>query len=80
MDPLGEIRFWGQVLGDARRTVYCAPADAGRIRERVAAEGMDHLVTVVPSRIVEPGEAVVADTPAITAGFRETIQKISRSL
>jgi hypothetical protein len=76
MDTLGEVRFWAQVLADAKRTVYCAPADAGRIRDMVAAEGMAHLVAVVPSRFVEPGEAIVADTNAIEAGYRQAIQKV----
>ena len=43
---LTEIRFYEQVLGDAKRTIYCEPHMAAAVRDAVEAHDAGHLFTV----------------------------------
>ena len=45
-DPLTELRFWQQVIGDARRTVLCPPEMESRCKGYVDARGLGGVITV----------------------------------
>jgi len=42
-----EIRFWDQVMTDARRTVICSPENESRCKGYVAARDLTGIITVV---------------------------------
>jgi hypothetical protein len=74
-DPLTEITFWAQVIGDAERTVYCPPEYESRIKCWVEARGMAGIIKVEASRMVPDGQIIVVDHNAIEASMRETMQR-----
>lgn len=71
MDVLTEARFWAQVIGDARRTVYCSPENESRCKGYVAARGMAGIVAVVASPAVPDDRLLVVDDSGIEADWRE---------
>lgn len=62
-----EIRFWSQVVGDAKRTVVCPPDLESRCAGYVRARGLEHLITVKASRYVPENRIFVIDEQAIDA-------------
>ena len=66
-DVLTEVRFWAQVLTDAKRTVLCPPDLESRCKGYVDARGLSHLITVTASQFVPDGRLYVMDEGAIQA-------------
>lgn len=80
-DPLGPLRqflydleFGRIVRAEAKRTAFCHPDDAGRIRWFVDQSGLDDVVRVVESPLVPTGWMFLVDEQAIEAGFREDLR------
>jgi hypothetical protein len=74
LDPLDELRFAVQVLGDAKRTVICPPGIEAELRQAVEAAGAVGW-TVRGDSWVPEGTAYVIDEQAIEAETRETLQR-----
>lgn len=74
LDPLDELRFAFQVLGDAKRTWVCPPSIAAELRAAVNAAGCAGLITVVPSQFVPDGTMYVIDEQGFDADLRQTLQ------
>jgi hypothetical protein len=66
-DVLTEVRFWAQVLTDAKRTVLCPPEFESRCKGYVNTRGLGHLITVTASPFVPDGCLYVMDEGAIQA-------------
>lgn len=66
-EVLTEVRFWQQVIGDARRTVFCPPDLESRCKGYVAARGLEHIITIQASPYVPENTIIVADLGAIDA-------------
>jgi hypothetical protein len=64
-DVLTEVRFWSQVIGDARCTVLCCPDLESRIKGWVGARGMGGVITVEASPSVPADRILVVDQAAI---------------
>lgn len=73
-DVLTEMRFWSQVMTDARRTVFCPPEWESRCRGFVDARGLGGLITVVATPLCPPNRIIVADEQAMEASWRQTLQ------
>ena len=65
MDLLSEVRFWQQVIGDAKRTVLCSPEMESRCKGYVDARGLGGLITVKASRAVPDDRLYVIDEQAV---------------
>ncbi len=74
-EPLTEIRFWAQVLGDSRRTVVCSPENESRIKTWVEAANRAHLISVLANRIVPDDQVYVIDEGALEASHRQVMQR-----
>ena len=66
-DPMTEIRFWEQVIGDSRRTVICPPDLESRCKGYVAARGLEGIITVMASPYCPADRLFVMDEGAIAA-------------
>lgn len=66
-DPLTEVRFWEQIIGDSRRTVYCSPEWESRIKTWVDVRGMGGIITVVATRMLTDDLIVIFDEQALQA-------------
>lgn len=77
-DVLDEVRFWAQVMGDAKRTVICPPDLESRIKGWVDSRGMDGIITVRAERYCPENKVIVMDDPAIEATMREWAQRPPR--
>lgn len=64
---LTEVRFWAQVIGDAKRTVICSPDLESRCKGYVEARGLAGLITVQASPYVPDDRIFVVDEQAIGA-------------
>lgn len=73
-EALTEIRFWAQVLTDARRTVICPPEWESRCKGYVDARELGGLIKVVASPFTPPGQIIVMDEQAMEASWRQTLQ------
>ena len=51
-EMLTEVRFWAQVIGDAKRTIICDPDLESRIKAWIDARGMGGILAVSPSPYV----------------------------
>lgn len=71
-DTLTEVRFWAQVIGDAKRTVMCPPDLESRCKGYVAARGLEHLITVQANPYCPGGRLFVIDEQAIQASVTRT--------
>lgn len=60
-DMLTEVKFWAQVVNDAKRTVLCAPDLESRIKGLVDARGMGGIITVKASPAVPGDRLYVVD-------------------
>lgn len=74
---LTDIRFYEQVIGDAKRTIYCEPSVAAAVRDAVEAHGAGRLFTVVASLACPEGKLIVADNAALEASFNEAMQRMT---
>ena len=73
-DPLTELRFWQQVIGDARRTVLCPPEMESRCKCYVDARGLGGLITVVASRACPDDRLYVMDEQALMASVNRPLR------
>jgi hypothetical protein len=74
-DTLTEVRFWAQIIGDAKRTVFCAPDLESRIKGWVDARGMGGIITVIASPGCPEGRIFIADTPAMQATMNQAMSR-----
>src|SRR5690348_17024114 len=65
MSVWDEVRFWAQVIGDARRTIVCSPELESRLKMSIAARGLDGIYTVEVSRFVPDNRVIIIDQQAI---------------
>lgn len=72
-DVLTEIRFWSQVIGDAKRTVICPPDLESRCKGYVAARGLEHRITVLANQFCPPNQLFVIDGNAVEASVRQSL-------
>lgn len=73
-DMLTEVRFWAQVIGDAKRTVVCNPDLESRIKGWVDARGMGGIIKVEPSPHAPMDRVFVIDEQAIAAAKNRPFQ------
>ena len=73
-DPLTEIRFWQQVIGDSRRTVLCSPDMESHCKGYVDARGLGGLITVVASRACPDDRLYVMDEQALMASVNRPLR------
>lgn len=73
-DVLTEVRFWAQVMTDARRTVFCPPEWESRCKSYVDARNLGGLITVVANPWMPPDQIVVVDENALEASNRQALQ------
>lgn len=73
-DVLTEVRFWSQVIGDAKRTIVCPPDLESRIKGWIDARGMDWMLKVVVNSACPASQILLIDEQAIAADFAESIQ------
>lgn len=78
-DILTETRFWMHVLGDAKRTVVCSPANEEQIKSYVDARGVAGLIEVMSSPFVKDDQILLADTGAMQAMFNQSLHTMRRS-
>jgi hypothetical protein len=74
-DPLTEVHFWAQVIGDAKRTVICSPDLESRVKGWVEARGMGGIITVQAGPFVPDNRLYIIDTPALDASLQQSIQE-----
>lgn len=67
---LTEIKFWSQVMTDAKRTIFCSPENESRCKGYIAARGLSGLLTVIVSPAVADNRLFIVDEQAIRARFR----------
>lgn len=72
-----DIKFATIAREEAKRTVFCHPDEAERLRWQIGQNGLDDVLTLVESPFVPAGQAYVADMGAIEAA---TNQGSTRSL
>lgn len=72
-------KFWEQIKGDAKRTVLCEPHRLPEILALVEDRRYDH-ITVLASQFCPEGQLLVIDDGAMEAGFRQTVQRLARSM
>ncbi|MFP8944679.1 hypothetical protein ACLIYM_25050 [Streptomyces fenghuangensis] len=77
---LDDIRFHAQIIGDAKRTIYCEPAVEEAVRAAVEEMDAGHLLTVVASPACPAGRLLVIDEQALEASYRATIQRSARGI
>lgn len=77
---LTDIRFYEQIVGDAKRTIICQPSMLDAIREVVEARGVGHVYTVRASLACPDGKLLVLDEQAMEASFQQAAQRGLRSL
>lgn len=76
---LTEIRFYEQILGDAKRTIYCQPSVAAAVRDAVEAHGTGHLFTVRSTPACPEGKLILVDDQALEASFNAAVQRGMRN-
>ena len=74
MSILDNIRFWAQVVQDARRTLVVSPELEAPVVELVEAYGLAHLVTVKTSEHLLDGNAYLVDEQAIQAELERPLR------
>lgn len=77
-DPLTEVMFWSQVIGDSKRTVLCPPDLESRVKGWVEARGMGGIITVHAAWFVPDNRLYVIDTPSMEAYVEESFQQSMR--
>ena len=74
-DELTEVRFWAQVMGDAKRTVICNPEYESRVKGWIEARGMGGLITVQATPVCPIDRTYIVDEQAIQAAFDEVVSR-----
>lgn len=77
---LTDIRFYDQILGDSKRTIYCQPSMADAVRGAVEARGVGHIYTVRVSQVCPDGKLLLVDEQGIEASCNEAVQRSMRNL
>ncbi|MGH9252638.1 MAG: hypothetical protein ACRD0W_24445 [Acidimicrobiales bacterium] len=67
VDMLTEIRFWSQVIGDAKRIILCSPELESRVKSWIDARGMGGVLTVKASRGCPDDRIFIIDQGAMAA-------------
>ncbi|MYR75150.1 MULTISPECIES: hypothetical protein [unclassified Streptomyces] len=75
-----EIKFYAQAIGDARRTLVCEPHREGQVRDAVASQGLDAVLTVMTSPACPAGRLLVLDTPALQAAMAQDLHRAARTI
>jgi hypothetical protein len=78
-NPIGDLRFWKQVLEDQRRTVVCAPGVADRVAQLLDQHGVAGMFDIVASPHVDEHKLLMFDHHGIEAEQRAAIQRIGRA-
>ncbi|MFE9850312.1 hypothetical protein ACFYPN_16080 [Streptomyces sp. NPDC005576] len=78
MTPDEEVRFFAQIIGDARRTIICEPHLVDEIREVVDRAKMAGILTVKTSLACPPGQLVVIDEQAMEAEMNQAASQTIR--
>ena len=73
-EPLTELRFWQQVIGDARRTVLCPPEMESRCKGYVDARGLGGVITVKASPVCPDDRLYVMDEQALMASVNRPLR------
>jgi len=79
-DIYTDLAFWGQIRGDAKRTVLCEPERLNEIQAAAEQCGYSDRVTVRASPLCPAGKLLVLDDSAMEASWQQTIQRAARSL
>lgn len=74
-EELTEIRFWTQVMGDAKRTVICNPDLESRVKGWIDARGMGGLITVQATPICPINRTYIVDEQALQASLNEVLSR-----
>ncbi len=74
MSVLDDVRFWAQVVGDAKRTIIVHTSWESDIRWLCEVEGWNHL-TVKPSPFIPVNTFLVLDEQAIEAQMRQDLRR-----
>lgn len=74
-DILTEVRFWTQVIGDQKRTVFCSPDLEARLRGWIEARGMGHLLTVKASQACPDTQVFIVDEQGIEAEWQQALSR-----
>ncbi|NUS01889.1 MAG: hypothetical protein HOV97_04920 [Nonomuraea sp.] len=74
MDVLTDVRFWMQVMRDAKRTIICPPEMAEAVLERVCEFDMQDHFDVQGSPACPPKSILVIDSQALEAAGNEAFQ------
>jgi hypothetical protein len=69
-DMLTDIRFWAQIMDDARRTVLCSPDLESRIKGIVDSYGAGGFITVLASPYVPDDKVYIVNEAGIRAAWR----------
>ncbi|MWA08705.1 hypothetical protein [Streptomyces sp. BA2] len=77
---LTDIRFYDQVLGDARRTILCPPDLVDSVKAVVEARDVGGLYQVKASPCCPEGRLIVIDEQGLEAAMRETVQSFARGI
>jgi hypothetical protein len=75
-DVLTEIKFWAQIIGDAKRTVVCTPDLESRIKGWVDARGMDGVIKVRATPVCPEGQILIMDEQAMEADLRQSLARM----
>lgn len=67
MSELTEVRFWAQVIGDAKRTIVCNPDLESRIKTWIDVRSMSGILKVEPNPYCPMDRVFVIDEQAINA-------------
>lgn len=70
---LTDIRFYEQVLLDARRTIICPPDLAAAVQAVVDQHGAGNLFTVLASAACPKHRLLLIDEQALEAGLRASL-------
>lgn len=74
-EMLTDVRFWQQVMTDAKRTVFCSPENESRCKGYIAARGLEWLIAVKATPAVPDDRLFVVDEEAIKATTAEILSK-----
>lgn len=74
-DVLTEVRFWTQVIGDQKRTVFCSPGLESRVKGWIDARGMGHLLTVKASQGCPDTQVFMVDEQGIEAEWQQVLSR-----
>lgn len=77
---LTDIRFYEQIVGDAKRTIICPPSMLDAIRGVIEAHGVGNVYTVLASPVCPDGKLLLLDEQAMEAAFQQAAQQGLRGM